>query len=193
MEIYYQLMDLWLMPVYRFPDAAILGFYSGTVIIAMACVLGGDAALNIVLRLDHQRLTELTAEVTKLHNLSIAALEAGDGDSYRACNKLANEAFGRLFFLQAAWSMASLWPLPFALAWLQYRFGEVDFPLVWLGWRLNYFGVFLIMYILVRIIYKRLRPRLPFFRKAHEIFQAVSGATARMRSFTELLPAKRVS
>lgn len=187
MDNFFELMDLWLMPFYRLPPQAIIGFYLGTVVLVAAGVVLGDVALNLVVRMDRRRLTELTAEVTRLHNLSLSALEAGDGQSYRACNKLANEAFGRLFFIQAAWSISSLWPLPFALAWMQYRFGEVDFPLAVIGWRLNYFGVFLFMYIFGRIIYRRIRPYLPFFKGVHEIFLSVSNQTGKMRSFTELM------
>ncbi|MFH1139679.1 MAG: hypothetical protein V1816_26685 [Pseudomonadota bacterium] len=163
------LLDRVFLPVFRWPDRAILGFYLGVFCLSAVAALLGDLAFNLAVRADRKRIEEMTRETAKMSNLSLEALQAGDGGSYRACNKMANDAFGKLFFLQAALSMASLWPAPFALAWLQYRFSQVEFPLPFGGWKLNYIGMFLLIYILTRILYGRLGRRLPFFRGAKKI------------------------
>jgi len=44
----------------------------------------------------------------------------------KAINRLANESFGRSFFLSAAMGMGALWPLFFAAGWLDLRYkGEI--------------------------------------------------------------------
>ena len=144
-HLYLDFMDQLFMPVYRWPAEPILGFYLGTAVLALICVVVGEFSLSVAFLLDHKRIQAMTGEVVRMHNLSIQALQAGDGESYRACNKLANEAFGKMFFRQVALSMSSLWPLPFALAWLQYRFFNVEFPLPLLEFSLGYIGVFIII------------------------------------------------
>ena len=58
----------------------------------------------------------------KMNRLSSEALSLGDKESYKACNKEGNDAFGQLFFNKFGLSAASLWPIFFALAWMQDRF-----------------------------------------------------------------------
>lgn len=92
-----------------------------------------------------------------------------DRVSYKALNKAANDAWGRHFFTMAAYSGGILWPVPFALAWMQTRFQGVEFELVFplnrlLADNVGYPFIFIPMYILARIVFKHLRPRLPYFR-----------------------------
>ena len=188
-NFYYHGMDLWLTPIMQLPQAPILGFYLGVAVLAAVCVVLGDFTYNLVVRADLAKIKETSAETTKYNNLSIEALQAGDGDSYHACNKMANEAFGRMFFLQLALSMASLWPLPFALAWLQYRFHSVEFPLALVSFTLGYTGVFIPIYVLARIGYGQIRPKLPFFRGAVRIFSEIGAQATRRKSWRDLLPA----
>ena len=177
------------MPVYRLPEIPIMGFYLGTAVLTVVCVILGDFTFNLVVRADRAKIKETTGETTRYNNLSIEALQAGDGDSYHACNKMANEAFGRMFFLQLALSTAALWPLPFALAWMQYRFFGVELPLPFSSLHVGYAGVFIPMYIMARILYAQIRPRLPFFRGAKAIFGQLHSETEKMKSWRELLPA----
>ncbi|MEW5725110.1 MAG: hypothetical protein AB1896_18500 [Thermodesulfobacteriota bacterium] len=187
-ETFYRLMDAWLMPAYRLPPVPLWGFYLGTLVLALGSVLLGELAYGLALRADRKQVARYRGEVVRLNNLSLAALEAGDRESYRAANHLANEAFGRMFFLQAALSLASLWPLPFALAWMQYRFFEVEFPLPLTGFSLGYTGPFLLLYILLRIGFGGIKSRLPFFRGSARIFQELVRESGRMRSWRELWP-----
>ena len=185
------MMDSWLMPVFRWPESPVIGFYLGVFVLAAVCVVLGDFTFNIVVRADKKRIKENTVETVKYNNLSIEALQAGDGESYHACNKMANEAFGRMFFLQMAISTAALWPIPFALSWMQYHFYGVEFPLPLIPVVFNYAGVFIPMYILCRIAYGKVRPGLPFFKGAKEIFNGLGAEAHRMKSWRELFPAPK--
>ena len=82
----------------------------------------------------------------------------------KGINKLANEAYGKSFFLFIAMGMAALWPAFFAAAWLKLRFGHLVFPLPhWVGGiELNFLGPFIILYIAVRIGVSRLKRLIPF-------------------------------
>ena len=185
---FYSFMDAWLMPIFRLVETPIVGFYLGVSVLAAVCVVLGDLTFNVVVRADRTKIKETTDETTKYNNLSIEALQAGDGNSYSACNKMANEAFGRMFFLQLALSTAALWPIPFALSWLQYRFFGVEFPLALIPITFSYAGVFIPMYVLVRIMYGRIRPKLPFFKGAAEIFGQLHSESQRMKSWQDLFP-----
>ena len=102
---------------------------------------------------------------------SIKAKQAGDEKAYKGINTLANEAFGKSFFLFMAMGMASLWPAFFAAAWLSERFNDIVFKLP--GWagglELNFIAPFIILYIAARIIFTKLRPHIPFLNQASKI------------------------
>ena len=100
-------------------------------------------------------LDRLNARVEKMTRLSEEALRLGDEKSYKAVNKEGNDAFGQLFFNKFGLSAASLWPIFFALAWMQERFAEIGLPLPWIGWEINYVFFFLLCYILARILFGR--------------------------------------
>ena len=182
-------MDTVLMPFFRYFDTPIVGYYFGVFVLCVICVILGDLTFNIVVRADRRKIRETTDETIKYNNLSIEALQSGEGESYHACNKLANEAFGRMFFLQLALSTAALWPLPFSMSWLQYRFFGVEFPLPFIPLTFNYAGVFIPMYILCRVLYGQFRHKLPFFRGAKKIFAGMQEESERMKSWRELMPA----
>ena len=95
------------------------------------------------------------------HSESMNALKAGDKAAYKAINSLANEAFGKSFFLQVAMASASLWPVPCALAWLQIRFSSIRFPLLFdlplIGNSVGAPFIFIPLYILARIIVGKIK------------------------------------
>ena len=157
---------------YRLPDNAYAGFFLGTFVLALICVIIGDVTLALAVRLVGKRLENLSAESLKYQDLSIEAAKAGDKASYKAANKLANEAFGMSFFSQMAVSMARLWPLPFALAWMQTRFTEVEFPLPFIGLSLGYIGVFIILYIAAYFLFKQVKKQfLNFYLRQGNILE----------------------
>jgi hypothetical protein len=107
-----------------------------------------------------------------MKRLSEEALNLGDEKAYRAINKEGNDAFGHLFFNKFGLSAASLWPIFFALAWMQERFAEIALPIPWIGWEINYFFFFLLCYILARIFFGRIKRHLPYFKSMHRMLVA---------------------
>lgn len=157
-------LDPYLIWCYRLPDNAYAGFFLGTFVLAVICLVLGEVTSSLASRLVGKRLENLTAEAVKYQDLSIAAAQAGDKAAYQAANRLANEAFGKTFFSQLALSMARFWPVPFALAWMQYRFWEVGLPLPLINFALGFIGVFIIMYAVAYLLGKRVAYMLLFSR-----------------------------
>jgi len=149
-------IDQILITPYRWPENPMAGWWLGTSVIALWSALLGRITMALVMHVNLRHVREGLAETTLRHTQSMNALKAGDKESYKAINKLANEAYGKTFFLQIAMAAASLWPIPLALGWLQLRFSEVRFPLPleipFLGGSVGYAFVFIPLYILVRIL-----------------------------------------
>uniref|UniRef100_UPI004049E619 hypothetical protein n=1 Tax=Desulfobacca sp. TaxID=2067990 RepID=UPI004049E619 len=129
------------------------------------CLLCGKATALLVLRCLHPQLEKYGAKAAKYQDLAMAALKAGDKEAYQNINRLANDAFGHTFFQQVALSAAYLWPVFFALAWLQLRFLDLAVPIPGTPWSLGFIGIFLLIYIgtlaavqAVRRIWRRCRP-----------------------------------
>jgi len=164
--------DPYLIAFYRLTGDAMLNFVLGTFVLAMLTVVLGEFTLSLVLRFNRRHISEMETELEKQHQLSMTALQLNDQTSYKACNKQANDMFGKYFFAMIAHSTALLWPVPFALAWMQTRFLDVQFPLAYpisLIWSsTQYFTIFLALYVLARILFKYLRPYLPYFREVQK-------------------------
>ncbi len=146
MHPFYQVLDPFLIWCYRLTGQAWLDYVLGTFVLAAICQLLGKATMHVVLLCSGRRLAEKMEEAENYQALSIEALKAGDKGAYEAANKLAKEAFGSSFMHQLAYSGAFLWPVCFALAWMQYRFLEVEFPIPGTDWSLGYIGSFIIIY-----------------------------------------------
>lgn len=183
-------LDSVLIFFYRVTDNPVTGFFLGTFILCSACaIIGGYAAMGFsVINRKHNR--RLYAETVSMHNLSVKAIAVKDKENYKNCNKLANEAFGRYFFAQFGEGASALLPVPFALAWMQLRFQEVSFSLPYnipgIGETASYPFVFVIMYILCRILYRKIRSKLPF---ANRMIQKIleNDTTEKMLSFSDLI------
>lgn len=149
-------VDQILIAPYRWPQNPVLGWWLGTFILALWTTLLGRMTMSLVMRMNLSHVKEGLAETSMRHNQSMNALKAGDKESYKAINQLANEAYGKTFFLQVAMAAATLWPIPLALGWLQLRFSEVRFPLPLdislMSNGVGYAFVFIPLYILVRIL-----------------------------------------
>jgi len=77
-----------------------------------------------------------------------------------------------------------LWPVPFALAWMQAHFGRVRFDLaaplsLIFGQTVGFAFSFIPIYILCRILFRHLHPWLPYFRGVHRLLQAGAPAPGR--------------
>jgi hypothetical protein len=163
-----QILDPVLIILYRLTGYPLADYYLGTFLLALLTVLVGELTISLVFRINKAHLDKLNARVEKMKHLSSEALALGDQEGYKACNKEGNDAFGQLFFNKFGLSAASLWPIFFALAWMQERFAEIGLPLPWLGWEINYFFFFLMCYILARIFFSRIKRNLPYFRGIHQ-------------------------
>jgi hypothetical protein len=163
-----QALDPVLIILYRLTGDPITDYYLGTFLLALLTVLVGELTISLVFRINKAHLDKLNDRVEKMKRLSSEALALGDQEGYTACNKEGNDAFGQLFFNKFGLSAASLWPIFFALAWMQERFAEIGLPLPWIGWEINYFFFFLMCYILARIFFSRIKRNLPYFRGIHQ-------------------------
>jgi hypothetical protein len=163
-------VDSFLIAPYRWLHDPVLGWLLGTLFVALWATLLGEITLALAFRVNRFRVQETSQEMTKRHNQSINALKAGDKDSYKAINKLANEAYGKNFFLQLAMASASLWPVAFALAWLNTRFSEIAFPLPFSlprsGNTVSYPFVFIPLYILTRIAFSNVKKLFMFLKNS---------------------------
>lgn len=160
-EYIYIVMDSILMPFFRFPDNPLAGYYLGTFILAFAGLIIGEYSIAFAFRLNKKMIERDNNRINHFQDLSFEALKAGDKAAFKACNGIANETYGKSFFTQITLSAASLWPLFIALGWMQYRFSEVEFHLPFsvplIGGTLGYVSTFLICYIALRIMKKKLR------------------------------------
>lgn len=162
-------IDQFLIAPYRWPENSVAGWWLGLSILALWSTLLGRLTMALVMRVNLRHVREGLEETGMRHTQSMNALKAGDKESYKAINKLANEAYGKTFFLQVAMAAASLWPVPLALGWLQLRFSEVRFPLPLdiplMRHGVGYAFVFIPLYILVRILVAKGVNRMSLFRK----------------------------
>ena len=169
--------DSCLILLYRAAPNPLLAYLIGTFLLAFLCVVMGELSVSLAIRYNRRYLNQMTEEMTRKEKLSIAAYEAGDRESYKALNKEATDVWGRKFFTMVAYSAGILWPIPFALAWMQNRFHGIDFPLAWplsivLGDTVGYTFTFIPLYILCRILFKYMRPWLPYFRGVQKLLDA---------------------
>jgi hypothetical protein len=170
----WQALDALLIAPYRWLGDPSWGWWLGTFVLGLWASLLGEFTLAVLYRANHRRIRQVAVEVNQRHNQSIRALKAGDEKAYKGINKLANEAFGRAFFLQIAMGMSSLWPAFFAVAWLQARFSEIDIPVPLFGFGVNYVAGFIVCYLAARIIFSRLKRHLPFFRQTLALVRRMS-------------------
>jgi hypothetical protein len=162
------ILDPFLIVLYRLTGNPMADYFLGTFLLALLAVVVGEFTISIVFKVNKAHLDRLNVRVEKMKRLSSEALTIGDQEGYKACNKEGNDAFGQLFFNKFGLSAASLWPIFFALAWMQERFAEIGLPLPWIGWEINYFFFFLMCYILARILFGRIKRKLPYFRGMHQ-------------------------
>lgn len=158
-------VDPFLIAPYRWPDNPILGWWLGTFILAVWATILGEITLSVVYRVNRAKVVEVLTETSQRHEQSMNALRAGDKKAYKGINKLANEAFGKAFFLQLAMGMSSLWPAFLAAAWLQARFGEITWTLPRANVEIGFIAPFLGCYVLARILFIRSKKAWPALRR----------------------------
>ncbi|MFW5838285.1 MAG: hypothetical protein ACOCVM_09755, partial [Desulfovibrionaceae bacterium] len=168
------------------------GFALGLFWTALLASLVGELSMAAAYRINRRHFRSVNADMVEHHNLSLKALRAKDKSSWKACNDLANDAFGKNFFSGAALFAASLWPAAVALGWLDWRFAGVAFDLPLAG-EVGPAFLFLPAYILTRVGLALARPRIPGLRRL--VFRP-SRDGQRLLTFTEVFgsegrPARR--
>ena len=165
----YLWLDSYLIWFYRLSGSAAVNFLLGTLALAVLSLLVGEFTAFLASFMVRRRFDQVAGEAKRYQDLSMEALKSGDRPAYEAANTVANEAFGKSFFMQVALSATFFWPIFFALGWMQYRFLEITFPLPFIGFSLGYTGVFVILYIAAYVIFKPVKRRMPYFRRLKEL------------------------
>lgn len=180
-------VDLFLITPFRIPgyqNIPIWSMWLGSSVLAFYCIIIGET-IGAVLFLIHRRYyLGLQDKMTRYHNISVDALHSGNKEVYLAANKLANDDFGKNFFAQASISMSTLLPVPFALGWMAQRFEDiVIYRIPGTEISLGYVFVLLSAYIVIRILFSRVKKRLPLFRRVDEIKRKASEERGPTKSF----------
>jgi hypothetical protein len=188
MNSFFLAVDPYLICFYRLTGYSFPDFLLGTFVLAFLTLLVGEFCISLVFLISRKKIAEVSEEVVRYQNLSVDAIAVGDNTAYHATNKLANDAFGRTFFMQIAFSAAFVWPIFIALTWMGYRFADVEFRLLFTDYTVGYACVFIPLFIGTYLIFKRLRGRLPYFRRIQKILDSYEENAARMKSFADVLP-----
>ncbi len=182
-------LDPFAIWAFRVSEEPWVGFLFGSLILNLACVMLGDVTSILARRLNRKVYGAYHDEMVKHHNLSVKALRTSDKEAYKAVNKQAHEAFGKYFFSQAGAFALSIWPLPFALAWMEMRFGgipmDLPFAIPGVGNSVFYPFFFIPIYIIVRVSYGKLMRMSPVYRRVLDWTR--HGKGEEMLSFVELL------
>jgi hypothetical protein len=160
----YLWLDPYLIWFYRLSGSAEVNFLLGTLALAVLSLLVGEFTSFLASCIVRRHFEQVAGEAKRYQDLSMEALKAGDRPAYEAANQLANEDFGKSFFMQVALSATFIWPIFFALGWMQYRFLEVEFHLPLLPFSLGFIGVFIIIYVATYFLFKQVKRRVAFFR-----------------------------
>lgn len=193
LETIYNQIDTALIFFFRLVDNPMLGYLVGIAVLALLCAVIGDLTVALAFRLNGTFFKRDNQELVRMQNKSLWALKARDKESYQACNEVANDSFGKVFFSQLALGASSLWPVPFALQWLEERFADVAFLLpIPLGARtsVGFAFTFIPMYILMRILFGKVRTRLPGYRRLTLTEADANADTESMVSLDEVFPEK---
>lgn len=162
-QVIYEFLDPWFIWAFRLSDNAYAGFAVGLFWVCLAATVVGELCMAGVYFLNKRHFATVNRDMVDHHNLSVHALGAKDKTAWKACNSIANDAFGKNFFAHIALFASSLWVVPFVIGWLSFRFGEVDFAVPLLG-AVGPAFVFIPAYIIVRIGFNLAKPWMPVFR-----------------------------
>lgn len=170
-------LDAFLIAPFRLFGGNHVGMWLGSAILSLYCTIIGEYFSAGLYCLHNRYFDGMKDNMVRYHNLSVDALRAGNKEAYLAANKLAQEDFGKSFFAQATIGFSSLWPVPFALAWMSPRFEGIQlYSIPGANINVGYVFVLLTLYIVIRILFsryaKRVLPPFPYIaelrRKAKE-------------------------
>ncbi len=159
----YEFLDPWMIWAFRMTDNPYVGFAIGIFWVCLIATVIGEFCMAGVYFLNAKHFATINRDMVNHHNLSVKAIGVKDKEAYKACNSIANEAFGKNFFSRIALFASSLWVVPFGIGWLFFRFGEVDFTVPVIG-AIGPPFIFIPAYILIRYLFSKAKPWLPFFK-----------------------------
>ncbi len=175
-------VDPFLIWFYRLTGHALVDFIIGTTVLAFFAVLIGEFCISLAFLAARKKIDQTSEEVVHYQNLSMKAIASGDKESYNAANKLANDAFGKSFFLQVALSAAFLWPALMSAAWMQPRFYDVEFHTPFDDFSVGFLFFFIGLYIPVCIVFKKFKYRLPYFRSIKSVLDTYERSSRKMKT-----------
>ncbi len=186
----YATMDALLIAPYRLLPSAQAGLWLGTAVLSVWCIILGELALSCIYLTNRDYYAGLNNKMVRMHNLSIQAILRKDKANYKAANIWANEYFGKLFFAQAALFAVSIWPLPFALGWMQTRFeGLAIYTIPYFDLPLGYTFVMLTCYIALRYALGKVRNHVPFLRRIEKMRIEDAESAGTVQSWADIAPA----
>lgn len=188
MDTVFEFVDPCLIVFYRLSGYTFADFLFGTFVLALIAVIIGELTISVVFLMSRRRIDKVNSEVVKYQNLSADALTAGDKAAYAAANKLANDAFGKSFFMQFGLSAAFLWPVFFMLAWMQPRFYGVEFRILFTDYSVGFICVFVALYAAAYLIFKRIKYKIPYFRRINTILESYRKRTLEMKTLADIVP-----
>ncbi|MCX5874432.1 MAG: hypothetical protein NTY51_14540 [Deltaproteobacteria bacterium] len=187
MNQFFLSLDSFLISFYRLTGYALIDFLAGTFLLAFISVVIGEFSISLAFLWTRRHIEHIQNEMVRYQNLSIEALASGDKESYSAANKLANDAFGKTFFMQIGLSSARVWPAFFAVAWMNTRFFEVDFEIPFTDWAIGYIPIFIVLYVGAYFVFKPIRNRIPYFKKVNKVLDYYKDKTREMKSFADIV------
>ncbi|WP_022853769.1 hypothetical protein [Thermodesulfatator atlanticus] len=187
-------LDKIFLPFYQLLSDPVLAYFLGTFLLAIICVIIGEFLVGIAFYANRNYVKKLTNDLVHWNNLSVEAVKKGDTEAYHTFNKEANDVYGKLFFLTIAHSAAFLVPIPFVLAWMQFRFGGIEFPLPFIvpgvGASVSYIFTFVVLYLPSYWLFKKIKHKLPLFKDFDRIMRESSEVVKEMKSLADILEEK---
>ncbi len=159
----FEFLDPWMIPAFRLTDNPYVGFAIGIAWVCLFATVIGELCMAGVYFLNAKHFAKINRDMVDHHNLSVKAIGAKNKEAYKACNSIANDAFGKNFFSHIALFASSLWIVPFLIGWLFFRFGDVDFMVPFIG-EVGPPFIFIPVYILTRYLFGKAKPWLPVFK-----------------------------
>jgi hypothetical protein len=168
----YLFLDPYLIWFYRITGCSFVDFLIGTFILCTIATAIGEFTISAVFLINRKYISLVTEEVARYQDLAGKAASSGNHTVYVACNDMANEAFGKSFFMQIAMSGASLWPVFFAADWMRYRFDDIEFQLPFTDNTVGFLCIFIALYAAARLAFSRIKYRIPYFKSIKEILDS---------------------
>jgi hypothetical protein len=187
------ILDPYLIWLFRITGSTFIDFLIGSFILGMIATVIGELTISLVFLINRKHIDETNENVLRYQNLAEQAAASGDRTAYKACNDLANEAFGQSFFMQIALSAASLWPAFLAMAWMDFRFQDVEFEVLFLNHTVGYPCVFIPLYAAARIVFKRIKYKIPYFARMKAILETYKNKPGETSSLADLMVQPRRS